>query len=412
VTKEATIARTTEIELSQRVSRISISSTLAVMMEAEKLRSQGVDIVDFGAGEPDFPTPENVKEAAIRAIRADFSKYTAAGGTAELRQAILERHASDLGTSYVPSEVIATAGGKQAIFNLICSLINPGDDVILPVPYWVTFYDVINYAGGRPILVETLEAENFALTAEMVKRALTPRTRLVIVNSPSNPSGAVIPPQELERILGVVAGHGALLLSDECYSHFLYESSPFSVGSILGAKDHVVIVGSLSKTYAMTGWRLGYAMGPARIVSAMVKLQSHSTSNPSSIAQKAAVEALKGPQDSVQLMLQEYRRRRDFVIGKLREIPGVSCNMPGGAFYAYPNVSAFLKPKSGSGSSQKGAQSTNELAQQLLRRAGVAVVPGEAFGTEQHFRLSYATSLEKLAEGLKRLKRFFSEQGN
>ena len=412
MTKATLLARTTEIELSQRVSRISISSTAAVMAEAERLRAQGVDVVDFGAGEPDFSTPENVKEAAIRAIREDFSKYTATAGTAELRQAIVDRHASDFGTSYAPSEVIASAGGKQAIFNLVCSLVNPGDEVILPVPYWVTFFDVINYAGGRPVMVETREEENFELTAEMVKRALTPKTRLVIVNSPCNPSGAVIPPQEMEKILEVTAGHGALLLADECYSRFLYEGSPFSAGSIPGAKDHVVIVDTLSKTYAMTGWRVGYAMGPARLISAMVKLQSHSTSNPSSIAQKAAVEALRGPQDSVQLMLKEYRRRRDFVIEKLREIPGISCSMPGGAFYAYPNVSAFLNLKGSPGSPHQGASSANELAGKLLREAAVAVVPGEAFGTDQHFRLSYATSLEKLAEGLKRLKRFFSEQGN
>lgn len=401
----------TEIILSQRVSRISISSTAAVMAEAEKLRAEGVDLVDFGAGEPDFPTPENVKEAAIRAIREDFSKYTATPGTAELRRAIVERHTADLATSYSPSEVIATAGGKQAIFNLICSFINAGDEVILPVPYWVTFYDVINYAGGKPVLLQTREADNFALTGEMVKRALTPRTRLVIVNSPSNPSGAVVARQEMEQILEVTASHGALLLSDECYSHFVYDGSPFSVGSVAGAKDHVVIVGSLSKTYAMTGWRVGYALGPAPLIAAMIKLQSHSTSNPSSIAQKAAVEALNGPQDSVQRMLKEYRRRRDFVIEKLRDIPGVRCTMPRGAFYAYPNVSAFLDSQGG-GSSGTTYASVNEMAKKILRQAAVAVVPGEAFGTDQHFRLSYATSMEKLAEGLKRLKRFFTEQEN
>src|SRR5579884_459963 len=217
-----------EISLSQRVSRISISSTAAVMAEAERLRAQGVDIVDFGAGEPDFPTPENVKEAAIRAIRENFSKYTATPGTAELRQAIIGRHTTEFGTSYTPAEVIATAGGKQAIFNLICSYINPGDDVILPVPYWVTFYDVINYAGGRPVLLETREEDDFEITAEMVKRTLTPKTRLVVLNSPSNPSGAVVPPNEMEKILEVTASNGALLMSDECYSHFLYSGSPYS----------------------------------------------------------------------------------------------------------------------------------------------------------------------------------------
>lgn len=406
MTKLASAANTAELALSERVSRISISSTAAVVAEAEKLRAEGVDVVDFGAGEPDFPTPENVKEAAIRAIREDFSKYTATPGTMELRRAIVERHAADLGTSYSPSEVIASAGGKQAIFNLICSLINPGDEVILPVPYWVTFFDVINYAAGRPVMLNTREEDCFAITAEMVERALTPKTRLVILNSPSNPSGAVVSPQEFEKILEVTASHGVLLLSDECYSHFVYEGSPFSIGSIPGAKEHVVLIGSLSKTYAMTGWRVGYAMGPARLISAMIKLQSHSTSNPSSIAQKAAVEALRGPQDSVQQMLQEYRRRRAFVVEKLREIPGVSCSMPCGAFYAYPNVAPFIGPPE----KRKAFPSTDEMAKKLLREAAVAVVPGEAFGTEHHFRLSYATSLEKLAEGLTRLKRFFSER--
>lgn len=403
-------SRKEEISLSQRVSRISVSSTLAVMMEAEKLRAEGADLVDFGAGEPDFPTPDNIKEAAIRAIRENFSKYTAAGGTSEVRAAIAYRHAADFETSYAPSEILATAGGKQAIFNLICSLINPGDEVLLPVPYWVTFRDVICYAGGRPVLVETREEQNFDLTAEMVQSALTPRTRLVILNSPCNPSGAVIPPPELERILEATAGHGAWLLSDECYCHFLYDEAPFSLGSIPGAKDHLILVGSLSKTYAMTGWRMGYAMAPAPLIAAMLKLQSHSTSNPSSIAQKAAVEALTGPQDSVKRMLAEYRRRREFVVEKLRDIPGVSCTLPRGAFYAYPNLSAFLPSGNHPGHKNHGAASATELSQKLLREAGVAVVPGEAFGTTEHFRISYATSMENLAEGMKRFKRFFTEQ--
>ncbi len=398
--------RPADIALSERVGRISVSSTLAVMMEAEKLRAEGADVVDFGAGEPDFPTPDNVKEAAIRAIRDNFSKYTAAGGTLEVRKAIAARHAADFGTAYAPSEVIATAGGKQAIFNLISCLINAGDEVLLPVPYWVTFRDVINYAGGRANLLETREEEDFALTAAMVRQALTPGTRLVIVNSPSNPSGAVISKPEFERILEVTASHGALLLTDECYCQFLYEDKPFSVAAFEGAKERVVVVGSLSKTYAMTGWRLGFALAPAPLVAAMVKLQSHSTSNPSSIAQKAALEALTGPQDSVQIMLREYRRRRDFVVEKLRAISGVRCTNPQGAFYAYPNISAFFH----SGSSNHGAASANELAQKLLREARVAVVPGEAFGTEEHFRISYATSLETLGEGLRRMQRFFSEQ--
>ncbi|MCZ6491127.1 MAG: pyridoxal phosphate-dependent aminotransferase [Acidobacteria bacterium] len=401
-----------KIAISHRVSRISVSATQAVVMEAAKLRAQGANLVDFGAGEPDFFTPDNIKEAAIRAIRENYSKYTPAAGTMELRKAIVERHAADFGSSYVPAEVIATAGGKQAIFNLICSLVNPGDDVILPVPYWVTFCDCINYAGGHPVMLETREAENFALTAEMVQAALTPRTRLVIVNSPSNPSGAVVPPKEMERILEVTASHGAMLLSDECYCYYLYEQSPYSVGSLPDAKDHLILVGSLSKTYAMTGWRLGFAMAPAPLVLAMLKLQSHSTSNPTSIVQQAGIEALAGPQDSVQQMLQEYRRRREFVVEKLREIPDVSCTLPQGAFYAYPNVSSFLSSAKGSGGKANIAASVNELVGKLLREEGVVVVPGEAFGTREHFRLSYATSMANLEEGLTRLKSFFAKQGD
>jgi aspartate aminotransferase len=403
VSKAALSSRSKEIVLSERNGRISISSTMAVAAEAERLRAAGADLVDFGAGEPDFPTPDNVKEAAIRAIRENFSKYTPTPGTAELRKAIVEWHKSELGTGYAPNEVIATAGGKQAIFNLISSLINQGDEVILPVPYWVTFFDVINYAGGRPVLLETREQDNFQLTAEMVRRALTPRTKLVVVNSPSNPSGAVVPRPDFEKILEVVAEADAWLLSDECYSHFVYEGKPFSIGSVPGAKERLIVVGSLSKTYAMTGWRVGYALAPAALISAMTKLQSHSTSNPSSIAQKAAVEALRGPQGSVPKMLAEYRRRRDFVVPRLRQIPGITCTMPQGAFYAYPNISAFLNSDK-----KVSAPTGNDLAKRLLTEAGVVVVPGEAFGTTTHLRLSYATSMEQLGKGLERLHRFLT----
>ena len=383
--------------------RLGTETAFDVLVRARALEAHGREVIHLEIGEPDFPTPENVKEAAIRAIRENFSKYTATPGTMELRQGIVEWHKRELGTSYVPAEVIATAGGKQAIFNLICSVINHGDEVILPVPYWVTFADVINFCGGKPVMLETSEAQDFDLTAEMIQRAITPRTKLVVINSPCNPSGAVVSVKEFEKILAVTADADAYLLSDECYSHFVYEGTPFSVGSLANAKENVIIVGSLSKTYAMTGWRVGYALAPAPIVAAMTKLQSHSTSNPSSIAQKAAVEALKGQQESVGKMLAEYRRRRDFVIGKLRAIPGVSCTMPRGAFYAYPNVGAYI----GGG---KLAPTVNDLAKRLLREAGVVVVPGEAFGTAQHFRLSYATSMDLLEKGLQRLHTFFTHQ--
>ena len=391
-----------ELTLSDRIGRISESATMAVAAEAERLRSEGKDLVDFGAGEPDFPTPENVKEAAIRAIRDNFSKYTATPGTMELRQSIVDWHKRELGTAYSPKECIATAGGKQAIFNLICALINHGDEVILPVPYWVTFADVINFCGGKPVMLETREDAGFELTADMIQGAITPRTKLVIINSPSNPSGAVLARKEFEKILEAVSRADAFLMSDECYSHLVYDGQPFSIASITGAKESVIVAGSVSKTYAMTGWRVGYALAPAPIVSAMTKLQSHSTSNPSSIAQKAAVEALRGPQDSVPKMVAEYLRRRDFVVAKLREIPGVTSAMPRGAFYAYPNIGSFL----GAG---KLAPSANDLAKRLLREAGVVVVPGEAFGTQQHVRLSYATSMEQLEKGLTRMRQFFTQ---
>ena len=391
-----------EIKLSDRVGRISVSSTMAVAAEAERLRAEGKDLVDFGAGEPDFPTPDNVKEAGIKAIRDNFSKYTAAPGTMELRKAIVERHATDFGTSYAPAECIATAGGKQAIFNAISALINPGDEVILPVPYWVTFADLINYASGKPVLVETREDASFELTAEMIKKAITPKTKLVIINSPNNPSGAVVPEAEAARILEVCAANGVWLMTDECYCQFYYDSKPYSIAGVKDAKDNIIVVGSLSKTYAMTGWRVGFALAPAAIISAMGKLQSHSTSNPSSIAQKAGVEALKGSQDSVPKMLAEYRRRRDFVVPKLRSIPGVVCNMPQGAFYAYPNIGKYL----GTG---KAAMDATELSSRLLREAGVVVVPGEAFGTNAHLRLSYATSMEQLEKGLDRMAKFFAQ---
>src|SRR5579872_6933589 len=286
-------------EIADRISLIGVSSTMKVAADAEKLRSEGVDVVDFGAGEPDFPTPDNIKQAAVRAIEQNFTKYTGAGGTLELKQAVCERHAKDFGTDYKPAECIISVGGKHVIFNLTQALVNPGDEVIIPVPYWVTYKDVVNYAGGKCVFVQTDEQEGFRLTAEMVERNITSRTKLVIINSPSNPSGAVLDRGEFEKIYRLTAGRGIYLMTDECYCKFLYDSEPFSIASLPGAKDNVLVAGSLSKTYAMTGWRIGFGLVPAPIVGAMTKLQSHSTSNPTSISQKAATEALRGPQDSV-----------------------------------------------------------------------------------------------------------------
>jgi aspartate aminotransferase len=386
-----------------RISSISVSSTMKVMADADKLRREGVDVVDFSAGEPDFPTPDNIKQAAIRAINENFSKYTPAGGTVELKQAAIDRHKAEFGTDYKVSECIVSVGGKHVLFNYTQALVNPGDEVIIPVPYWVTYKDIVNYAGGKCVFVETDEKEGFRLTAAMIEKRITPRTRIVLINSPSNPSGAVMEDAEFAKLYHITSKAGIFLLTDECYSHFLYDGRPYSVASIPGSKSTVLVAGTVSKTYAMTGWRIGYALAPEPIIGAMMKLQSHSTSNPTSISQKAAVEALRGPQDSVPQMLAEYRKRRDFIVPRLRRIPGVECSMPAGAFYAYPNVRGALD--------RGGIKTPLEFADRLLKEANVAVVPGEAFGTDDHVRISYATSMKELERGLDRIHRFVETLG-
>ena len=388
------------MEFSERVGRISESTTMAVTAEAGRLKRAGVDVVALGAGEPDFATPEHIKQAAIRAIEGNFTRYTAAGGIPELREAIVAWHSREFGTSYAPSECIATVGGKHAIFNCLAALVGDGDEVILPVPYWVTFFDVINYYGGTPAKVETSESNAFSLTAADIEGALTDRTKVVVVNSPNNPSGAVVSQAEFEKILALTSSRGVTLLSDECYSHFVYSSDPFSIAAAAGAKPAVVVTGSLSKTFAMTGWRLGYLLGPAELISNVNKLQSHATSNPNSIAQKAAVEALTGPMGPVYEMLEQYRARRAYVVAALNEIPGVSCPQPHGAFYAYPNISCAF----GKG----GVNHAMDFAKKLLSEEHVAVVPGEAFGTSEQVRLSYAASMQELEEGIRRIRRFIT----
>ena len=384
--------------IAERIALISESSTMRVAAEATKLRAQGVDVVDFGAGEPDFPTPDNIKEAAKRAIDQNFTKYTPVGGTAELKKAVCESHKKDFGTDYQLNECLITVGGKHIIFNLMQALINPGDEVIIPVPYWVTYKDVVTYAGGKCVFVDTDEAQGFTLTAAMIEPHLTSRTKLIIINSPSNPSGALLDRAEFEKIFALAVKRGIYLMTDECYCKFLYDSDPFSIASLPGAKDTVLIAGSVSKTYSMTGWRIGFGLMPAPLITAMGKLQSHSTSNPTSIAQKAAVEALLGPQESVGIMLAEYRKRRDFVVAKLRAIPGVTCNLPHGAFYVYPNIGVAL--------GKNGIADTLAFSERLLQESHVAVVPGEAFGTDAHVRISYATSMHELERGLDRLHQF------
>ena len=386
--------------LTERISRIEISATLAVVNEAEKLRAEGFDLVDFGAGEPHFSTPKHIKDAAIAAIQTDFTKYTAVGGTAELRDAIVQRHAADFGSDYGREEVIACVGGKHALFNAVQVLVDHGDEVIIPVPYWVSFKDIVRYAGGLPVMVETDESRNFALTADMVEGAVTPRTRMIILNSPGNPSGAVMSPEDMGAIMRLATRRGIWVLSDECYAYLNYVGRRFSLGSMTEEQEHLVVAGSLSKTYAMTGWRLGYALGPAAVVKAMQKLQSQSTSNPTSIVQKAAVAALKGSQQCVEDMRRDYIQLRDRVVTGLRALPGIRCTQPEGAFYAYPNVSACF--------GRGGIKSAADVAGRLLREAHVVTVPGEGFGTREHIRISYATSPGELDRGLERMRSFFA----
>src|SRR6266568_3273195 len=347
-----------ELKLTERINRIEPSATMAVVAEADKLRQQGIDVVDFGAGEPHFATPRHIKDAAINAIQSNFSKYTAVGGTTELRDAIVHRHAVDFDSDYRREETSASVGGKHALFNAIQVLVDHGDEVIIPVPYWVSFKDIVRYAGGKCVFVETDEHNNFALTAKMIERAITPRTKLIILNSPSNPSGAVTSRDDMKAIVGMAAERGIWVVSDECYVYLDFTGKRFSVGSLREFHERMVIVGSLSKTYAMTGWRLGYALAPAPVVSAMQKLQSQSTSNPTSIVQKAAVAALNGPQQCVEDMRQDYIQLRDQVVEGLRSIPGIRCTMPEGAFYAYPNISAFF--------GRSGIHSPADFAKRLL----------------------------------------------
>jgi len=394
------------VQLTDRINRIQISPTAAVISEAEKLKTRGIDIADFGPGEPDFPTPDHIKKAAIKAIEENKSKYTPAGGIMPLREAICAWHKRELGSAYEAKECVVSVGGKHSIFNVMSVLIQQGDEVIVPAPYWVSFPDIVKYAGGTPVFVETKAEDGFSVKAAAIEKAITPKTRLLILNSPSNPTGGVVPPDEYERILAVCKKHKVWLMGDECYSHFTYQPhKPYSIASAAGSKENVIIIGSVSKTFAMTGWRIGYTLGPEVLIQALTKLQSQSTSNPTSIAQYAALEAMRGTMETVPVMLAEYEKRRKRIVEGLRGIPGVTCEWPGGAFYAFPNISAHLTSAPGKPAM---AKTCTEISRMLLEKAHVAVVPGEAFGAPGYLRLSYATSIERIDEGLRRLERFFS----
>jgi aspartate aminotransferase len=383
-----------------RIGRIEVSATMAVAAEAAKLRAQGVNLVDFGAGEPHFHTPRHIKDAAVAAIEGNFTRYTVVPGIPDVRKAIVERHATDFGSDYSIDEAIFTTGEKHALFNAVQILVDHGDEVILPIPYWVSFKDIIQYAGGKVVFLETKEDENFRITADAIERLITPKTKAIILNSPSNPAGSIVSAEDLERIVHLAHERNIFLLLDECYVYLNYAGKPVSAGSFTWAKEQMVVLGSLSKTYAMTGWRAGYAMAPKPIIANLSKLQSQQTSNATSIVQKAAIAALAGPQDCVCEFRAEFIELRDHMLAKLAEIPQVTCTKPEGAFYVYPNISAYL----GKG----GIRTATELATRLLHEGHVVTVPGEAFGTAEHIRLSYPVTKQNIDEGVRRIGEFLT----
>ena len=386
--------------LAERTKRIGVSPTMKVAAEAMRLKAQGVDIVDLGAGEPDFPTPVHVSAAAHAAIDANFTKYTTNSGTDELKRAVCSRYHTDYGVDYTPAETIITAGGKQALYNAVMCLFGEGDEVVTHMPGWPTLVEQIKLADATPVIVRTHGEDGFRLRADGFLAALTPRTRGIIINSPGNPTGALVSEEALSQIADEASGRGIWILLDLCYERLIYEPTPHNLPEVLASrmKDHAVLCGSTSKAYAMTGWRCGWALGPAALVSACNALQSHSTSNVCSITQKAAAAALAGPQDCVTAMLDEYRRRRDQMCEWLAPEPRLRVSRPEGAFYLFLDVSDFLTPDH--------LRTSADLAQALLDEARVAITPGEAFDAPGYIRISYATSLAELKRGAERIIAF------
>ena len=388
--------------LAERMSRISASATMKVIVEADSLRHQGIDVVEFGAGEPDFPTPAHIKAAAHAAIDANFTKYTPAAGALELKRAICDRYAADYGVSYAPSEVIVSAGGKQALYNAAMALFGPGDEVITHAPCWTTLIEQVKLADATPIVVQTFADEGFAITADRLLAAVTPATRGIVINSPANPTGALMTEAELGRVIDGLAGRDVFLVLDLCYERLIYDPAPHNLPKVIAARwrDKSVLCGSASKSYAMTGWRCGWALAPAPIVAASNAIQSHSTSNVCSISQKAAVAALSGPPETVRVMLDEYRVRRDWLHAQLTADPRIGCLKPKGAFYLFLDISALLTPG--------GIRTSAEFAGRLLHEGHVALTPGEAFDAPGFVRISYATSMDRLEEGVRRIRAFIS----
>ncbi len=382
-------------KISQRAAALSPSLTLAIDSKAKQMKAEGLDVVGFGAGEPDFDTPQHIKDAAAKALAAGFTKYTPAAGIPELRQAIADKHKRENGLSFKASQIIVSCGGKHSCFNVIIATCEEGDEVIIPAPYWLSYPEMVKLAGARPVILQTTDKTEFKLTPEALRRAITPSTRLLIFKSPSNPTGAVYSPDEIKALGDICLERGVLIMSDEIYEHLLYDGAVHkSVASFSPAHlERTIIVHGFAKAWSMTGWRLGWCAAPEPIAKAIDAVQSHSTSNPTSFAQKGAVAALTGPQDHLKGWLTEFDKRRTFAWKKLNAIPGISCVKPKGAFYLFPNVS-------GTG------LNSSEFCARLLEAEKVAAVPGIAFGADDYVRISYATSMANLEKGLERIERF------
>lgn len=389
------------LPLSDRVNRIKPSPTLAVTQRAATLRAQGQDILDLGVGEPDFDTPEHIKEAAIKAIQDGKTKYTAVDGIPSLKEAIIQKFSQFNRLQYAPNQVIVSTGGKQCIFNLLLAYINTGDEVIIPAPYWVSYPDMTLLAGGKPVIIPTSLERRFKITPEQLEAAITPKTKLFLINSPSNPSGLAYTQEELSKLAEVLLRHPQVLIAtDDMYEHILWDNQPFYNLPMVCPEliERTIILTGVSKTYAMTGWRLGYAAGPEKLIKAMVKIQGQSTSNPCSISQAAAEAALRGTLAPVKKMVLAFKERHDFLVRELNNIPGIECLQGDGTFYAFPRVQQLID--------SMGIKNDLELSEYLLVKLGIAVVPGSAFGSEGHLRLSFATSMNVLESTINRLKEF------
>ena len=387
-----------DLQLSDRVQNIKPSPTLAVTNRAAELRAAGKDIIGLGAGEPDFDTPKHIKDAAIKALENGFTKYTAVDGTPSLKKAIIDKFQRDNGLSYEPNQILVSCGGKQSFFNMALALLNAGDEVVIPAPYWVSYPDMVRIAEGTPVIVETTQANRFKITAAQLEAAITPKTKLVVLNSPSNPSGVAYTEAELKSLATVLLKFpNVLVATDDMYEHILWAEGGFH--NILTVcpelYDRTIVMNGVSKAYSMTGWRIGYIAGPEALVKAMKKIQSQSTSNPTSIAQYAAEAALNGSQECVQEMLSAFKVRHDYVVKALNELPGVECIESDGTFYAFPSFKGAMEAT--------GCTTDVEFAEKMLIEAEVALVPGSAFGTPGHMRLSYATSMQNLETAIVRL---------